>query len=496
MTETTSQPPQTPPPPPPAGGDFFDRLRALGIARPAEGRWVGGVAAGLARRWNVDPLLVRGIFVALTIVSGIGLLLYGVAWALLPEDDGSIHLQSAIRGDITAGLVGSGLFVLLFILMGGPDNGPGPIWWGFPGILVAGLIALGVWYWATRSGSGKPPAGGTPPPYGTPPGTTGHPGYPATGAYPTTGYPAPPRPQGAPYTGGPAYGTPPPVPPRPPIPPQPPRPPRPPKSRRPNAASHRITRLTLGLAILAVAAVVVVGQIVDADGGDTTVVAMAAGLATIGVGAVVAGARGRKSGGLAPIGVLLAIALAIAGAAATSGIRVNDHVSVLGDRDWHPTTAVQAEREYNLGVGDATLWLTDPRIVSTKTGIRPIEPLAQVGAGTLTVVVPDGVASRVTVEIGGGVLERPDGSTRRFNDDGGDDQPETLYVGPSGAPVFSVTARMGFGEVVVRTASATRTASPAVTPSASATTPAPAVSAAPSVPAATVAPTTTSEVTP
>src|SRR5687768_18122737 len=91
MTETTSQTPPTPPPPAP-GGDGFDRLRALGIARPAEGRWVGGVASGIARRWNLDPLLVRGVFVALTIVSGIGLLVYG-----LRSEEHTSELQSRLH---------------------------------------------------------------------------------------------------------------------------------------------------------------------------------------------------------------------------------------------------------------------------------------------------------------------------------------------------------------------------------------------------------------
>src|SRR4051794_2109450 len=186
MTETTSQTPATPPPPP-GGSDAFDRLRALGIARPAEGRWIGGVAAGLARRWNVDPLLVRGLFVALTIVSGVGLLLYGLAWALLPEDDGSIHLQRATKGDITAGLVGSGIFVLLFLVMGGPDHGPGPIWWGLPGIIVAGLIAFGVWFWASHGNRRSGPAGpvGSGGPGG--PGGPGGAGGPGAATYGTPG---------------------------------------------------------------------------------------------------------------------------------------------------------------------------------------------------------------------------------------------------------------------------------------------------------------------
>jgi len=48
---------------------------------------VGGVCAGLARTWQVDPLLVRaGFLVAVVISWGLGLVLYGVLWAALPAD--------------------------------------------------------------------------------------------------------------------------------------------------------------------------------------------------------------------------------------------------------------------------------------------------------------------------------------------------------------------------------------------------------------------------
>jgi phage shock protein PspC (stress-responsive transcriptional regulator) len=480
MTETSSPTPPTPPPPAPPqpGGDAFDRLRALGVARPAEGRWVGGVAAGLARRWNLDPLLVRGIFVALTIVSGIGLLVYGLAWMLLPEDDGSIHVQSALRGDVTAGLVGSGIFILLFLGVGGPDNGPGPVWWGFPGLVILVLVGFGIWAWATY---GRTPA--------RPPGTPGHTGsgYPATGAV---------RPQGAPYTGGPAYGTPPPIGMRPPAAPIPPQPPRPGKARRDpaTAASHRITRATLGLAVLAVAAIVIVARTSgEIAGGDTSVLAFAAALGVVATGIVVAGALGRRSGGLAPIGWLLAVLLGVACVVASADLRSGDRLALVGDHDWRPTTAAEAEEDVNLGVGDGTLWLTDERILNGRNAADPVSAMAQLGAGTLTIVVPDDVPVEVVGDIVGGQLIRPDGSRERFDDNGGDDQPEVVRTGPAAAPVIIVDARVGFGEIVIETATSSRSSTPTVTPSVAPTAtpsvaqPAPATPAAPA-PTATTTP--------
>ena len=114
-----STPPPLPPPlpeaPPPGGpgvAQFFDRIRRYGAVRPDEGRWFAGVASGLARRWGVDPLLVRGGFVILAIFSGVGLLLYGLGWLFLPHPDGRIHAQEVLRGVVTAGFVGGLLLVL------------------------------------------------------------------------------------------------------------------------------------------------------------------------------------------------------------------------------------------------------------------------------------------------------------------------------------------------------------------------------------------------
>ena len=59
---------------------FFRWVRELGLQR-GEDHWVGGVSCGVAQRFGISPILVRGIFVALCFVAGVGLLLYGLAWA-------------------------------------------------------------------------------------------------------------------------------------------------------------------------------------------------------------------------------------------------------------------------------------------------------------------------------------------------------------------------------------------------------------------------------
>src|SRR5690625_5487832 len=64
----------------------------------SEERWIGGVSGGIAYRLGIDPLIVRGGLVVLTFFGGLGLLLYGLGWAFLPEQvDGRIHAQEADR---------------------------------------------------------------------------------------------------------------------------------------------------------------------------------------------------------------------------------------------------------------------------------------------------------------------------------------------------------------------------------------------------------------
>ena len=135
----------------PQGGStrrFFDSLRGSGLMRTNE-RWIAGVAGGVAYRFGLDPVLVRCVWVVLSIFAGVGLVLYGVAWALLPEEsDGRIHLEEALSGRFNAGLAGAiGMTIVGMSTLG---NGFIPTWyidlWGLPGIAapVWSLFWLGL----------------------------------------------------------------------------------------------------------------------------------------------------------------------------------------------------------------------------------------------------------------------------------------------------------------------------------------------------------------
>ena len=57
------------------------------LYRLREGRVVAGVCAGLAAFFGIDPTLVRLAFAVVTVFGGIGILVYLVAWIVIPEED-------------------------------------------------------------------------------------------------------------------------------------------------------------------------------------------------------------------------------------------------------------------------------------------------------------------------------------------------------------------------------------------------------------------------
>jgi phage shock protein PspC (stress-responsive transcriptional regulator) len=59
-------------------------FRANGLSRPSERRLLGGVSAGLARRYRADRLVMRVAMVAGVLF--LSPLLYVALWVLMPSD--------------------------------------------------------------------------------------------------------------------------------------------------------------------------------------------------------------------------------------------------------------------------------------------------------------------------------------------------------------------------------------------------------------------------
>lgn len=410
----------------------------MGIWR-APDRWIGGVASGIGVRLGIDALIVRGIFLVITLFGGLGLLVYGVAWALLPEaSDSRIHLQEAIRGRFDAALAGAIIFTLIGLSRIG-------FWWGgWANLPIAfGLLALSgliiVIVLAVRSGTkhtGSTPPGTPPPghpgPQPAPTGPPPHPGWenpvPATSSDPAQPYGAAPEatsheqsaePGGPWHAGGDAWATsamppaaasmPPPAdPPGPPAGPPPTTggpagpvtpPPPPPHPKRPGPGRGLI-RATWGLALVAIAAL--------ALGADyyhwpinPWLLALGGALVIFGLGVCVAGFLGRRTGSLSFMGVLLAVVL-LPWAFVANSVETTHHFwnpTHYGEMYWAPSGAAEAAEGFDdLAAGSVTVDLEGLEDVDVASPIN-----IDVGAGEATVLVPEGMPVVINTHVQGQV---------------------------------------------------------------------------------------------
>lgn len=111
------------------GGERHDGEHRV-LRRRHSHRMLGGVAAGIADYFDIDPVLVRIAFVVLAVLGGSGILLYLLGWLLIPaEDSGRAVAQGLLeprtpRRSLFVLVVGSILGIIavsdLF------SNGP---WW-------------------------------------------------------------------------------------------------------------------------------------------------------------------------------------------------------------------------------------------------------------------------------------------------------------------------------------------------------------------------------
>jgi signal transduction histidine kinase/phage shock protein PspC (stress-responsive transcriptional regulator) len=114
---------------------------------------VAGVAAGLGDALGLDPNVVRCGFVVLAIASGFGVILYGIAWALMPGAPEGADRPEAPRGDAvaTAAFGAVVLGVLLLVRAVGLWPGDVVVW-----PLAAALVGLALL--AVRTGPSGPTA--------------------------------------------------------------------------------------------------------------------------------------------------------------------------------------------------------------------------------------------------------------------------------------------------------------------------------------------------
>ena len=60
------------------------------LTRPRNDRMIAGVCSGIGRRFGIDPTIVRIAFVASLLLPGPQILIYLVAWILMPEESSTL----------------------------------------------------------------------------------------------------------------------------------------------------------------------------------------------------------------------------------------------------------------------------------------------------------------------------------------------------------------------------------------------------------------------
>lgn len=58
------------------------------LHRSTKNKVLAGVCGGLAEYFNVDPLLVRALFIGLAFIDGSGIVLYVLLWIFTPSSAG------------------------------------------------------------------------------------------------------------------------------------------------------------------------------------------------------------------------------------------------------------------------------------------------------------------------------------------------------------------------------------------------------------------------
>jgi phage shock protein C len=55
------------------------------LYRSSENRVLGGVCGGLGEYFNIDPVIIRLLFILFSFAYGIGILAYLIAWMIIPN---------------------------------------------------------------------------------------------------------------------------------------------------------------------------------------------------------------------------------------------------------------------------------------------------------------------------------------------------------------------------------------------------------------------------
>lgn len=412
---TTERPPSGQGPGDQAQGPRVTReqVKDLGrLRRSVADRRVAGVAGGLARHLDVDPILIRVALVVAVFFGGAGLLAYAGAWILVPDEDTADQPLGLDERSRALGLWGVGVLALLAAV----GDWAGAFWFPWP----VALVALAVLWLVNHNRSSASYAGTTaygaaPHDTSVPPGSTSHQPAAYDPSYGAASYGT------APYGGVPpathvGHA-------------------RPQRPRNPRKRGPVLFWFTLALIALAEGAL----GVVDAAGADVAPSAYPALALGVTTAMLLVGAFWGRAGGLILVGAVAAAATGIT-TASTSWDAQSVRMT--------PGEASEVSDLYEIEAGDL---LVDLSRVDDVEALDGEDVRVEGNAGEVTVIVPPGMDVSVTADVAAGDVrifdQRSDGlgiSDQGFLD-GGDDAPE-----------LHITIDLGVGEVVVRETEAAR----------------------------------------
>lgn len=392
------------------------------LRRRVADRVIGGVAGGIADYLNIDPLLVRASLVGLMIFGGAGLVLYVVAWLLIPVEgrDASIVQEwfawlSRRIGRRTAALGLVFIAVVAIWVFGESqpclvyiddqytgqciDTGYG--WLGgfeLVGLRNTALIAIAVIVvgflvlrWRDASG-----------------GAAGNPVGPVTSEAARSGH----APEFEAATGAAPVPT---------------------MVPQVVATSVRLPRSPLGWYVLAAVLVSIAVLAIVANMPDQRVGLgqyFGAGLGVLGIGLVVGAWWGRAR-------LLIALGVLVLPFAVTAALINVPIEGGYGEQMFHPQAVGELRPAYRLAAGEIYLDLTDLDLS------EPIALEASVGAGRLIVVVPQDARLTIDARVSGGRLSLLGG--RQVGTGLADRVDRSAGAGP----LINLTLATGIGEVLV-----------------------------------------------
>ena len=395
-------------------GDMPENLPAI-ISRPRAGAMVGGVCAGMARRWQVDPNLLRIAVVVLAFFGGLGLAAYGAGLLLMPREG---QAQMPVRrilpftrawSNPTVIAATIGALVVIVGLTSSGGIGLGPV-----------LVIFAVWFFGFRNHGQTRPA---PPPEPTPFERAADAwrvrlAEQETPGYETVALPAPTEHRWTqPYTDPVAEFV--------------------VRDNEPPAvlADRRRRRHFWWLALALVGAGVLVVTILGLVGVHGGPLAYASAvLAGLGLTMVLASRTGRPALLLPATIIAGLVTVAMMGSAATVPL------ADVGDYKRAFTATSQLPPDVRVSAGDVTLDLSALNLTADR------HLLIKVNAGSVNLTLPAEVASEVTWKVSAGAFDTGGVSRSGFDLSGVNSYPATV----PGAPTLHVTVDVDLGDVEVR----------------------------------------------